>query len=148
VEAVKWYRRAADQNHAGARSELGWCYDNGLGVTTNRAEAMKLYRQSAEQSDPFGLNNLAWNLATSANPAVRDGSNAVVFAEKAVAATNRKTPMMLGTLAAALAETGQFEKAVTTQREAIALLQTEGEQTDYRSRLTLYEAKLPYRAAD
>ena len=72
----------------------------------------------------------------------------MVFAEKAVAATDRKTPRNLGTLAAAYAETGPFEKAVSTQQEAIALLQTEEEKNDYRSRLKLYEAKEPYRAKD
>ena len=56
----------------------------------------------------------------------------MVFAEKAVAATNRKTPADLDTLAAAYAEAGQFEKAVSTQQEAIALLQTEAEKDDYK----------------
>ena len=88
---------------------------------------------------------MAWILATSADPAIRDGANAVVFAEKAVAATERKTPWNLGTLAAAYAEVGQFEKAVSAQQEAIALLQTEEKKNDYRSRLRLYEAKTPYR---
>ena len=91
-----------------------------------------------------GSNSLAWILATSQNPAIRDGSNAMVFAEKAVAATIAN-PQHLDTLAAAYAEAGQFEKAVSTQQEAIALLQTEAEKNDYRSRLKLYEAKKPYR---
>jgi len=81
------------------------------------------------------LNNLAWALATNPNPSFRDGSNAVVLAEKAVAATSPRIPWHLGTLAAAYAETGQFEKAVITQQEAIALLQTETDKNDFRSRL-------------
>jgi hypothetical protein len=71
-----------------------------------------------------------------------------MYAEKSVAATNRKIPWNLGTLAAAYAEVGQFEKAVSTQQEAIALLQTEEEKNDFRSRLKLYEAKAPYRSND
>ena len=92
--------------------------------------------------------NATWILATSADPAIRDGANAVALAEKAVAATERKTPWSLGTLAAAYAEVGQFEKAISTQQEAIALLQTEEKKNDYRSRLKLYETKTPYREKD
>ena len=32
------------------------------------------------------------------------------------------------------------------EQEAIALLQTEAAKSDYRTRLKLYEAKVPYRA--
>jgi hypothetical protein len=38
---------------------------------------------------------------------------------------------------------GQFEKAVNTQKEAIALLQTEVKEEDYRHRLKLFELRLP-----
>ena len=69
-------------------------------------------------------NNLAWLLATCPMSKFRDGPTAVSHAETAVASTNRGIPNMLGTLAAAYAETGQFDKAVSTEREAIALLRT------------------------
>jgi hypothetical protein len=94
------------------------------------------------------LVGLARRLATSANPEVRDGSNAVVFAEKAVAATNRKSPVELDTLAATYAETGQFEKGISIPKEAIALVHTEAEKNEYRSRLKLYELHQPYRSKD
>jgi len=32
VEAVKWYRKAAEQNYAKAQYDLGFCYYNGEGV--------------------------------------------------------------------------------------------------------------------
>jgi len=109
---------------------------------------VKWYRKAAEGGAVTAFNSLAWILATSENSAIRDGSNAVVFAEKAVAATKHKTPAELDTLATAYAETGQFEKAVSTEQEAIALLQTEAEKNDYRTRLKLFEVHLPYRAED
>jgi len=31
VEAVKWYRKAAEQNYAEAQSNLGLCYEKGQG---------------------------------------------------------------------------------------------------------------------
>jgi tetratricopeptide (TPR) repeat protein len=125
----------------------GFCYANGQGVAEDEAEVVKWYRKVAEQGNANAQNGLAWSLATSANSALRDGAEAVAFAEKAVAATKRKTPQCLGTLAAAYAEVGQFESAVSTQQEAIALLQTEAEKNDYGSRLKLYQAKVPYHRA-
>jgi hypothetical protein len=59
--------------------------------------------------------------------------------------TNRRNPSCIGTLAAAYAETGQFEKAIAAQKEAIALLKTEEERNEYAPKLKLYEAKTPYR---
>jgi len=51
-------------------------------------------------------------------------------------------------LATAYGEASQFEKAVSTEQEAIALLQTEAERNDYGTRLKVFEAHLPYRAKD
>ncbi len=49
AEAVKWFRRAADQNYAPAQHKLGGCYAYGHGVATNQTEAVKWYRKAAEQ---------------------------------------------------------------------------------------------------
>lgn len=49
VEAVKWYRRAADQDFADAQFELARCYETGNGVWRDYAEAAKWYRLAAEQ---------------------------------------------------------------------------------------------------
>jgi tetratricopeptide (TPR) repeat protein len=108
-------------------------------------EVKSIYRDTAEHGGAAELNTLAWSLATSADPSLRDGTNAVVFAEKAVTATSRTNGIYLDTLAAAYAEVDQFTNAVRVQQEAIALLQNELEIKDYDSRLKLYENKLPYR---
>jgi TPR repeat protein len=50
VEAVKWYRKAAEQNYAKAQYNLGLCYEHGNGVAANRLEAAKWYRKAAEQN--------------------------------------------------------------------------------------------------
>ena len=49
VEAVAWYRRAADQGHATAQISLGVMYANGFGVQQDYAEAATWYRLVAEQ---------------------------------------------------------------------------------------------------
>ncbi len=48
-EAVKWYRKAADQGYAPAQFNLGWMYDRGEGVPQDYAEAVKWYRKAADQ---------------------------------------------------------------------------------------------------
>ena len=58
TEAVKWYSEAAEQGYAKAQYNLGYCYDEGLGVSQNYAEAVKWYRKAAEQGLADAQNNL------------------------------------------------------------------------------------------
>jgi len=50
AEAVKWFRKAAEQNDARAQAALGVRYAKGQGVAKNKAEAVKWYRKAAEQN--------------------------------------------------------------------------------------------------
>lgn len=58
VEAVKWYRKAAEQGQADAQTNLGYCYEKGYGVTQDYVEAVKWYRKAAEQGEAYAQNNL------------------------------------------------------------------------------------------
>ena len=58
VEAVKWFRKGAEQNVAEAQSNLGICYFEGQGVAKDRAEAVKWFRKAAEQNHAFAQYNL------------------------------------------------------------------------------------------
>jgi hypothetical protein len=109
------------------------------------AEAKSMCQKVAELGGAQALNDFAWSLATARDPNLRDGTNAVFFAEIAVAATSRKNAFYLDTLAAAYAEAAQFINAITIQKEAIALLSDEKQTEDFASRLKLYEANSPYR---
>ena len=51
AEAVKWYRKAADQGEASAQFNLGKSYYNGDGVKKDYVEAVKWYRKAADQGD-------------------------------------------------------------------------------------------------
>jgi serine/threonine protein kinase/tetratricopeptide (TPR) repeat protein len=113
-----------------------------------REEALALRRKVFGPAHPDTLNaldDIAHTLATSDVSEIRNGTNAVRLAEEAVAATSRTNASFLDTLAAAYAETHQFDKAVRTQNDAIAVLRNEAEKSDYKSRLKLYEDKTPYR---
>lgn len=48
-QAVYWYRKAAEQGYALAQCNLGYCYENGTGVTEDKAQAVHWYRKAAEQ---------------------------------------------------------------------------------------------------
>jgi len=148
TEAFKWFRVAAEQRNIAAQRDLGRLYAIGRGVEQNSAEAIKWYGNAAEAGLPLAQNDFAWMLATSTNASLRNGSLAVRFAEKAVTATRRSDARFLDTLAAAYAQSEDFEKAVAIQSEAIALLKDATAKQDYTSRLRLYERKTPYREAE
>jgi eukaryotic-like serine/threonine-protein kinase len=97
------------------------------------------------RDNPIAFNQIAWILATAPYPNMRDGSNAVVFAEKAVDETGHTTANILDTLAAAYAEAGQFAKAVATEKEAVALSSTANSKQVFAQRVSLYESSIPYR---
>ena len=95
------------------------------------AEAVQAYREVVRlyPNEPMALNNLAWDLAASPRPELRNGRQAVQLASKAVELTGQQEPVLIGTLAAAYAEDGQFAKAVETAKKArnIALLNCQPE---------------------
>lgn len=66
----------------------------------------------------LGYNSLAWFYATCPKNEYRNGKKAVEYAEKAVSIS--RTGNNLDTLAAAYAESGNFEKAVQIEQEAIS----------------------------
>jgi tetratricopeptide (TPR) repeat protein len=76
---------------------------------------------------PELLNNLAWQLATSADPKTRDGRQAVELARRACELTQYRVTVMVGTLAAAYAEAGQFDEAIATAQRACALASEQGQ---------------------
>jgi hypothetical protein len=51
VEAVKWYRKAAERNHAAAQYKLGFCHYHGYGASKDSVEAMKWFRKVADQAE-------------------------------------------------------------------------------------------------
>ena len=54
VEAVKWCRKAAEQNHAKAQYNLGFCYAKAKAWRQDHVEAVKWYRKAAEQNHAAG----------------------------------------------------------------------------------------------
>jgi tetratricopeptide (TPR) repeat protein len=98
------------------------------------------------------LNNLAWVLATSPDDAVRNGKRAVELATKACEETEYKRPHILSTLAAAYAESGDFDTAIKWSTKAVELSTAAGDdkteddvQEQLKKELEGYKAKKPFR---
>lgn len=120
---LAYYRRAAEQNDARAAYNIGLAYENGRGVTKDDVSAVAWYRKAADRGLTEGMNAMAWVLATSPNGRVRNGSEALRWAQAAQQREN--SARHLATLAAAHAELGSFREAVRTIEDAIALKQRE-----------------------
>ena len=60
VEAVKWYRLAAESGEASAQASLGLCLQRGWGCEKSPVEAVSWYVAAAEQGDLAAMNNLAF----------------------------------------------------------------------------------------
>lgn len=124
-----------------------------LGMTQlrrgQRQDAIAQFRRIVEldPTSPGACNNIAWSLATNPNAKLRDGEIAVEFATKGCELTEWKDLMILDTLAAACAELGDFDAAVTWQTKAIELSSNEKEKEDLGTRLKLYLEKQPFRNA-
>lgn len=142
--ALAWYERAALAGQVDAQLRLA--YD---GLRQNdlagQQQASRWLARAAAQNHPQALNDYAWLLATSPFDRVRNGQQALTLALQAV--DRRRVPAYLDTLAAAYAETGKFQQAVETQREALALV-PEGNAdlaAELETHLAAFEAGKPWR---
>ncbi len=67
------------------------------------------------------VNDLAWTLATCPDATVRDGAEAVRLVERLGPMTQIDNATLLDTMAAAYAEAGQFDRAVSAAERAVSL---------------------------
>ncbi len=71
------------------------------------------------------LASAAWVLATSPDSATRDGRKAVALAQQLNELSGGEDPTVLGALAAAYAETGDYAQAVATAQQALRVANTQ-----------------------
>ena len=125
--------KAASQNHSAASLRIGTLYQLGEYLPKNHALARQYYESASLQGNIVARNNLAWLLATSPDENVRDGKRAVQLARPIAFLFNSWGYM--DTLAAALAESGDWPHAIEMQRRAIEIAR-EGLSEKDNSRLT------------
>jgi TPR repeat protein len=82
AEAVKWFRKAAEQNYALAQGSLGLCYASGQGVAKDQVEAVKWWLKAAEQNYALAENILGRCYAEGRGVA-KDEAEAVKWYRKA-----------------------------------------------------------------
>jgi tetratricopeptide (TPR) repeat protein len=132
-------------DYAVAEFNLG----NAYAQEGREGEAITHFRFALQISPdyPRAESNLAFLLATSPDPSLRDGRQAVVLAERAVQALGEESPITLRALAAAYAEAGRFSDARRSARNAIELAQAAG-QVDLAAtldaELKLYAEGIPF----
>jgi tetratricopeptide (TPR) repeat protein len=145
-EALLHYKKSLEINPAPANA-----YNNMAAVLSRMGrtgEAITYYKKALEINprEVFLKNNLAWILATSPDPALRNGVQAVELAEEAERLSDDPHPNLLGTLSAAYAEAGRFSDAIRTVEKAIALARGTGRNTaPYEQQRLLYESGRPFR---
>lgn len=122
-DAVSAYRRAAELGDSSAAYYVGTLYERGgEEVQQDGSQAAYWYHKAANSDDPEELNNIAWEFATSKDPAVRNPSAALELARKTVDMEKDKPdPEHLDTLAEALYVNQRYQEAVELEKKALTL---------------------------
>jgi tetratricopeptide (TPR) repeat protein len=148
-EAISHYKKVLElrPESADAHANLGSAF-----LAKGRVrDAIGEYRNALRISsgNVAAQSNLAWLLATSSDPSLRNGPEAVVLAEQAESESSRSEnrPNVLRILAAAYAEAGRFAEARQTAQQALQAAEIQGNSTlsnALRDEIALYELGLPY----
>ncbi len=148
--AIQHFRAALliQPEHADCHTVLAVALDE-KGETAEAIEHYEKALKLSPQSVP-ALSNLAWLLATCSNALLRNGSKAVEIARHADQLSGGTNTLVLRTLAAAYAESGQFESAIESARAAVQLARMHGDQslvTALDQEIALYQLGIPCRQA-
>ncbi len=142
-QAITWMKRAAAGGQAQANALLGEYHLTGRHVPQDAALALPYLEAGTAAGDATARNNLAWVLATSEDPAIRNGARALALI-RPLAATEGGW-QHFDTLAAAYAAVPEIEQAVKAQSLAIQEARRESvDQATLREMLTRladYEAR-------
>lgn len=140
-EAVEGYRALLEHapGHAAGRHALGLALlQSGPATAAEGAEQLRRAYVEDERLLARG-NEIAWNLATHGDAARRNGQLALIIARELDAVAGGAEPALLETLAAAYAETGDFEAAVNALESALLILRGAGRQPAAAERGRLIE---------
>lgn len=99
-EGVKWYLRAAKNNHAGAQNMVGRCYSEGWEVAVNKNKAVEYYAAGAANGDAWAQYNLATCYETG-DGCKQDEGKAKLWYERAAQNGNGNAQKRLREIAAA-----------------------------------------------
>jgi TPR repeat protein len=146
-QAIYWYQKATESEGRVALSyyNLARLY----GRQGQHGKAIKNLDKAIKMNPEYAsaYNRQAWMLATCVKGRYRDGGKAITLAKKAVELF--RSANYMDTLAAAYAEAGRFEDAISTQEKVISMLRKDGKPkniiSDYEKRLSAYQDLKPWR---
>ena len=147
-DAIYHYQEALwiNPKYAGAYYNLGKIYANKGDIGNTILYYKKTLKVSPNIAE--ALYNLSWIYATNENEKYRNGKKAVKLAEKLCGLQNYSHPLSLDALAAAYAETSEFDRAVKVAQQGLSLALMHGPEelaSGLTKRLQLYQDGLPYR---
>jgi tetratricopeptide (TPR) repeat protein len=133
-------------DYAPAHYNLGKIYAN----QQNVKEAILNFKKTLQLNPNMAqaLYNLSWILASHKDDKNRNGKEAVRLATELCKITTNQQPLSLDALAAAYAETGEFDIAVSTAQKGLELAKRQGPKElvlGLKKRLALYRKGQPYR---
>jgi Tfp pilus assembly protein PilF len=148
ADAIPFFERAVLLNPDYAAAWRN--YGEALASLARFREALAAYRKAlaAHPDDPRLLGTMAWILSTAPDAGVRNGGEALDLARRASSIQQDRDARALDILAAALAERGEFNNAVSTAERALSIARSEGRTAlaeDISYRLSRYRAGSPYR---
>lgn len=147
-DAAARFREALDidPSRADVHNSLGDAYY----AQGNDRKAAAEYEKALAISPDYVMaqSNLAWILATSPEDSLRNGPRAVQLADAAYAVAGDLNPVVIRTLAAARAESGQFPAAEQTALHALQAANSQGNSQFaalLQSEIELYRSRIPFR---
>lgn len=121
--AYRWVRQVARNDNPRAMVLIGDLYARGLHVGKSFRRAGSWFRNAVKTApdDPYLVNEVAWRLAVTHLPKLRDERYALEIMERIMAESEeaRRNPAYLDTWAAAYAANGNFERAIAVQEQAV-----------------------------
>ena len=128
------------------RENLGYAYYKQAKFTDSLAQ-LRLELDSTPDR-LFALSLAATQLATCPDDSIRNGAEALTLADRANSLSGGKNPVILDALSAAYAESGRFDKAVETEKQALDLASQGGDTSvaaTLKAHLEKYSSNQPLR---
>ena len=145
-EAMPIWQRAMDidPRHVHTHQNLG----SALFRKERYAEALAQWREAIrlQPSNVTLLNGVALALVNCPDKSVRNGTEAVALAQRAVELSGGREPTVLATLAAAYAEAGRLPEALDIARQGLALATAQGKTAladGFRAQIQAFQAASP-----
>ena len=149
-EAASRYRQLLAREPANVAALRSLAHALQLGGHAREALAVLAEAWHHEPHNVSVAGPLAWQLATSPDVTLRDGPRALQIVQQAIEAAG-PNPTLLQALAAAYAECGRFDEAVTTAEQVLQMARQAGRVHEARwieEQLALYRRNLPFRESE